>query len=102
LALKRALLALGTIQGEHTWLALARFKKVSDLKEITFEDLGMPACTMSATTAAPASTHHSNTLQQRKTLLIPLWCQDQDVHELSTWFNLTPETFDAGENRETR
>jgi hypothetical protein len=34
-------------------------------------------------------------LQRKKTLLIPLWCQDQDVHEPPTWFTLTLETFDA-------
>jgi hypothetical protein len=34
-------------------------------------------------------------LQQRKMLLIPLWCQDQDAHEPSTWSNLFLELFDA-------
>jgi hypothetical protein len=28
-------------------------------------------------------------------VLIPLWFRDQDDHELSTWFNLTPDLFDS-------
>jgi hypothetical protein len=88
-ALKLVLLVLpaGTIKGEHAWLALEQggCKKVSDLKEITFEDLENVAHAMGT-----AATCHLNTLPRRKMSLIPLWHQDQDVHELPTWFTLTP------------
>jgi hypothetical protein len=99
-ALKHVLLVLGTIEGEHARLALEQggSKNVSALKEITFEDLGSLAHMMSATTALPAlpaSACDSNMLQRRNTLLIPLRHQDQDVHQLSAWFNLTPAMFDA-------
>jgi hypothetical protein len=76
-ALKLVLLVLpaGTIKGEHAWLALEQggCKKVSDLKEIIFEDLEKLVHAMR--TAAPTATCHLNTLQRRKMSLIPLWCQ---------------------------
>jgi hypothetical protein len=91
-AMKHVLLVLGTMEGEHARLAFEQggCKKVVDLKEITFEDLEKLVCAIG--TAAPAITRHlKNTLQRRKTSLIPLWCQDQDTpHELPTWFTLTP------------
>jgi hypothetical protein len=101
LALQHVLLVPGTTEGEHAWLALEQggCKKVSDLKEIIFEDLEKLVHAMG--TAAPTATCHPNTLQRRKMSLIPLSCQDQDVHEPPTCFNLTPEMFDAwrGEKR---
>ena len=70
-------------------------EKVSDLRELTFEDLGLLKYTPSVTTTMVAVATHLNILQRRKLLLIPLWYQEQDVHELSTWFELTPELFDT-------
>jgi hypothetical protein len=72
-------------------------ERVSDLKELTFGDFSQleyaqPAA--SDTTEVGVS-KHLNILQRRKSLLIPLWHQEQDVHELSTWFSLTPEIFDT-------
>jgi hypothetical protein len=70
------------------------FLSEGQLKEntrLTLEHKENAACAMG--TAVPAATCHPNALQRRKMSLIPLcWCQDQDVHELPTWFTLTPET----------
>jgi hypothetical protein len=87
----------GTIEGENVRLALENggVEKVSDLKELTFEDLGLLEYTQSATASKEAVAKHLNILQQRKLMLIPLWYEEQEVHELSTWFDLTPELYDT-------
>jgi hypothetical protein len=94
-ALKHALLVFGTTEGEHARIALATggTEKISDLKEVTFEDLETLVHTIGE--AMPAANRHLNMLQQRKMLLTPLWHQDQDVHKLQTWFGLTAAMFDA-------
>jgi hypothetical protein len=71
-------------------------EKVSDLKELTFGDFSQLEYTQPAASDTEVGvSKHLNILQRRKLLLIPLWYQEQDVHELSTWFSLTPEIFDT-------
>ena len=70
-------------------------QKISDLRELQFEDFGLLEYTQSATATTAAVTKHLNVLQRRKLTLIPLWYHEQDVHELSTWFELTPELYDT-------
>ena len=71
-------------------------ERVSDLRELTCEELSqLQHAQTSADETEVGATKHLNTLQRRKLLSIPPWCQEQDAHEPSTWFNLTPELFDA-------
>jgi hypothetical protein len=94
-ALKHARLVLWTTEGERARIALATggTEKISDLKEVTFEDLETSVHAIGE--AVPAANRHLNMLQRRKMVLMPLWHQDQDVHELQTWFGLTTAMFDA-------
>jgi hypothetical protein len=86
LALPHVLLVFGIPGRENIRLALLNggLEKVSDLKELTFEDFGLLEYPQSATATTAAVTMHLNILQRRKLMLIPLWYQDQDVHELAT------------------
>jgi hypothetical protein len=71
-------------------------ERVSDLKELTFGDFSqLQHAQPAASDAEVGVSKHLNILQRRKLLLIPLWCQEQDVHELSAWFNLTLEIFNT-------
>jgi hypothetical protein len=71
-------------------------ERVSDLKKLKFGDFSQLEHTQPAASETEVgASKHLNILQRRKLLLIPLWCQEQDAHELSTWFNLTPEIFDT-------
>jgi hypothetical protein len=72
-------------------------ERVSDLRELTCGDFSqLLQCTqIAAAETEVGATKHLNMLQQRKLLLIPPWCQEQDAHELSAWFNLAPELFDT-------
>jgi hypothetical protein len=87
-------------QSEHNNVRLALVDggadRVSDLRELTFGDFSQLHHTQTAATETEVGvTKHLNMLQRRKLLLIPLWCQEQDAHELSTWFNLTPDPFNT-------
>jgi hypothetical protein len=65
----------GTTEGKKVKLALMNggVEKVSDLRELTFEDLGLLKYTQSATASTEAVEKPLNILQRRKLLLIPLW-----------------------------
>jgi hypothetical protein len=97
-ALAHVLTVFGQGERDNVRLALVDggVEKVSDLKELTFGDFSQLECTQPAALDAEVGvSKHLNILQRRKLLLIPLWHQEQDVHEPSTWFSLTPETFNT-------
>jgi hypothetical protein len=80
-------LALG--QSEHNDVRLALVdggaERVSDLRELTFGDFSQLQCAqVAASETEVGASKHLNILQRRTLLLIPLWCQEQDAHELST------------------
>jgi hypothetical protein len=98
-ALTHVLTVFGQSERNDVRLALmdgSAERGVFDLRELTFGDFSQLRCTQfAAAETEVGATKHLNILQRRKLLLIPPWCQEQDAHELSTWFNLTPELFDT-------
>jgi hypothetical protein len=96
-ALTHVIKIFGPNEREPVRLALVDggVKKVSDLKELTFEDFGQLEYEQAAASTASAVKKHLNILQRRKLVLIPLWFREQDNHELSTWFTLTADLFDS-------
>jgi hypothetical protein len=101
-ALTHVLTVFGQSQHNNVRLALVDggAERVSDLRgELTCGDFSqLQHAQIAAAETEVGATKHLNMLQQRKLLLIPPWCQEQDGHELSTWFNLTPELFDTWRN----
>jgi hypothetical protein len=97
-ALAHVLTVFGQSERNNVRLALVDggVERVSDLRELTFGDFSQLQHTqIAASETEVGASKHLNILQRRKLLLIPLWHQEQDVHELSTWFNLTPEILDT-------
>jgi hypothetical protein len=97
-ALAHVLTVFGQSECDNVRLALVDggAERVSDLKELTFGDFSqLEHAQPAASDTEVGASKHLNILQRRKLLLIPLWHQEQDPHELSTWFGLTPEMFDT-------
>jgi hypothetical protein len=98
-ALAHILLVFGISEGANMRLALldGGVEKVSDLRELRFAGFGLLEYTQrpSVTATTAAVTKHLNILQRRKLMLIHLWFQDHDIHELTTLFDLTSDLYDT-------
>jgi hypothetical protein len=98
-ALTHVLTVFGQSERNNVRLALVDggVERVSDRKELTFGDFSpqLKYAQPAASDTEVGVSKHLNILQRRKLSLIPLWCQEQDIHGLSTWFSLTPEIFDT-------
>jgi hypothetical protein len=97
-ALTHVLVVFGHSKRNNVRLALVDggMDRVSDLRELTFGHFSQLQHAQTAATKTEVGvTKDLNMLQRRKSLLINLWCQEQDAHELSTWFNLTPDPFNT-------
>jgi hypothetical protein len=95
LALTHDLTVFGRSEGNNVRLALVNggIERGSDLRELTFGE--KKDTQIAASETEVGASKHLNILQRSKLSLIPLWHQEQDMHELSTWFTLTPEIFDT-------